>query len=309
MDVFAGALDRAASALDEAQAVADATGHDATPCRGLALAAWRGHEATVTALAEIGLGDPLAGGDGLGRPRARWATAVLYNGLGRYEDALVAARAAGDHQGETVMDSWALVELIEAAARSGQPGLGAEALRRLAEGTQSSGTDWALGIEARSRALLSDGTAAEALYREAIERLGRTRIRTELGRGHLVYGEWLRRERRRRDAREQLRTAHAMLTDMGAGAFAERARRELAATGATARKRTAETRGELTPQEAQVAGLARDGLSNPDIAARLFISPRTVEYHLRKVFAKLDISSRRALGHALSGEPSSLQPA
>ena len=165
--------------------------------------------------------------------------------------------------------------------------------------TQAAGTDWALGVQARSRALVSEDEAAEALYREAIERLGRTRVRVELARAHLVYGEWLRRERRRVDAREQLRTAYEMLSEMGAEAFAERARRELAATGETARKRTDETRDELTAQEAQIARLARDGRTNPEIGAELFISPRTVEYHLRKVFTKLDISSRQELGAAL----------
>ena len=199
-------------------------------------------------------------------------------------------------------------EFIEAAARSGRAEGADDALKRLAESTRASGTDWALGIEARSRALLSDGEAAESLYREAIERLGRTRIRFELARAHLLYGEWLRRERRRMDAREQLRRAHEMLSDMGAEAFAERARRELAATGETVRKRSVETRDQLTAQEAQIARLARDGLSNPEIGARLFISPRTVEYHLHKVFTKLRIGSRIQLDGALPSEPRLAQP-
>jgi DNA-binding CsgD family transcriptional regulator len=199
--------------------------------------------------------------------------------------------------------SWALTELIEAAARSDKPETAAIALERLSQTTRAGGTDWALGIEARSRALVSEGSASEPLYREAIERLGRTRVRVELARAHLVYGEWLRRERRRLDAREQLRVAHEMLETMGVGAFAERARRELSATGETARKRTVETREELTAQEAQVARLARDGLSNPEIGAELFISPRTVKYHLRKVFTKLDISSRNELERALPRRP------
>jgi DNA-binding CsgD family transcriptional regulator len=192
-----------------------------------------------------------------------------------------------------------MAELIEAAARTGQPGRAAAALRRLAEITSASGTDWALGIQARSRALLTSGEAAEPLYREAIERLGRTRVRTELARAHLVYGEWLRRNRRRVDAREQLRGAHEMLTAMGIEGFAERARRELIATGQTLRKRTIDTVDELTAQEAQIAGLARAGHTNPEIGAKLFISARTVEWHLRKVFTKLGISSRRELYAAL----------
>jgi DNA-binding CsgD family transcriptional regulator len=182
--------------------------------------------------------------------------------------------------------------------------LAADALERLSAMTRASGTDWALGIEARSRALLSDGDAAEHLYLEAIDRLGRTSIRVELARAHLLYGEWLRRERRRLDAREQLRAAHEMFTGMGVEAFADRAARELLATGERARKRTVETREDLTPQEAQIARLARDGLSNPEIGARLFISPRTVEYHLHKVFGKLGISSRNQLDRALPAQPS-----
>ena len=174
--------------------------------------------------------------------------------------------------------------------------MAADALRRLAESTTASGTDWALGVEARSRALLSDGDTAERLYRESIERLGRTRMRADLARAHLLYGEWLRRERRRVDARAQLRIAHDMLDAMGMDAFAERARRELQATGETARKRSVATGDEqLTAQEAQIAGMARDGLSNPEIGARMFISARTVQYHLRKVFTKLGIESRTQL--------------
>jgi DNA-binding CsgD family transcriptional regulator len=193
--------------------------------------------------------------------------------------------------------------MIEAATRTGEAGVAAEALRLLTETTQPSGTDWALGIEARSRALLTDGPDAERLYREALDRLARSHVRVELARTHLLYGEWLRRDRRRREAREHLRAAHELFTAMGAEAFADRAGRELGATGETARKRGVEGPIELTAQEAQVARLARDGLSNPDIGARLFISPRTVEYHLRKVFSKLDISSRRELPHALSDDP------
>jgi ATP/maltotriose-dependent transcriptional regulator MalT len=190
---------------------------------------------------------------------------------------------------------WALPELVEAAARGGDVELAREALQRLAETTQPSGTDWALGVEARSRALLSDSATAEELHLEAIDRLSRTQLRPELARAQLLYGEWLRREGRRSDAREQLRTAHHMFAAMGMEAFAERTRRELVATGETVRKRSAETRDELTPQEEQIVRLARDGLSNPEIGAQLFLSSRTVEWHLRKVYMKLGISSRREL--------------
>jgi DNA-binding CsgD family transcriptional regulator len=223
---------------------------------------------------------------------------VLYNGLGRYGDALAAAQLACEHEGLGVF-GWGLVELVEAGARSGSREVATAALVRLAERTRASATDWALGIEARSRALVSDSQAAGPLYREAIERLSRSRIAIHLARAHLLYGEWLRRERRRTEAREQLRTAHEMFITMGAEAFAERTRRELLATGETARKRVIETSGQLTAQEAQVARLARDGLSNPEIGARLFISPSTVQYHLRKVFMKLDIKSRTQLHRVL----------
>ena len=205
--------------------------------------------------------------------------------------------------------TWVLPELVEAAARGGDTGLAGEALERLAKTTQPCGTEFALGIEARCRALLSDGAAADALYREAIERLGRTRLRPELARAHLLYGEWLRRENRRVDARVQLRTAHEMLGAIGMEAFAERARHELQATGEKVRKRTVETRDDLTAQKRQIARLARDGLSNPEIGARLFLSSRTVEWHLRNVFTKLGISSRRELANALAGPDSQLIPA
>jgi ATP/maltotriose-dependent transcriptional regulator MalT len=194
---------------------------------------------------------------------------------------------------------WALPELVEATGRVGDTERAREALERLAETTQPCGTDVALGIEARSRALLSDGAAAEELYREAIDRLGRTRLRPELARAQLLYGEWLRREGRRVDAREQLHTAHDLFDAIGMEAFAERAGRELLATGEKVRRRSPETREELTPQEGQIARLARDGLSNPEIGAQLFISARTVEWHLRRVFTKLEISSRRQLRTAL----------
>jgi DNA-binding CsgD family transcriptional regulator len=201
-----------------------------------------------------------------------------------------------------------LIELVEAAARSREPELAADALEQLSERTRLSGTDWALGVEARSRALLSNGRAAEDFYLEATERLGRCRIRVHLARTQLLYGEWLRRENRRIDARETLRTAHELFSTMGAEAFAERAARELLATGEKARKRTADTRGQLTAQETQIAELAREGHSNPEIGAQLFISPRTVEYHLHKVFTKLEISSRNELQRVLPSEAREAQP-
>jgi DNA-binding CsgD family transcriptional regulator len=221
-------------------------------------------------------------------------SAVLYNGLGRYDESLVSARSACEHD-EFGVRGFALVELIEAAVHAGAPEVAAEALADLQERTLPAGTDWALGVLARSRALLASGASAEALYLEAIERLGRSRIVVHLARAHLVYGEWLRRESRRLDARDQLRLAHDMLHEMGADAFAERARRELLATGATARERTVTTQADLTPQEAQIARLAAAGRTNPEIGSELFISPRTVEYHLSKVFSKLGLTTRRQL--------------
>ena len=204
------------------------------------------------------------------------------NGLGRYEEALAAATAASDDTPELFVAAWALSELIEAATRTGEIELAARALAKLVEQSQAGDSDWALGIRARSRALVREGEAAEPLYREAIDRLSRTRLRPELARSHLLYGEWLRRANRRSDAREQLRAAHEAFVSMGADAFAERARHELLATGAKVRKRVDETRDELTPQEEQIARLARDGLTNPQIGAGLFLSPRTVEWHLQQ---------------------------
>jgi len=230
---------------------------------------------------------------------AHWAAAVHYNGLARYEEAAAAARQATSNTFEYWVSAWALPELVEAATRVGDAELARDSLERLAETTQPAGTDFALGIEARSRALLTSGGGADLQYREAIERLGRTEVRPELARAHLLYGEWLRREGRRLDAREQLRTAYDLFTAIGMEAFAERARRELLATGEKARKRSPDTREELTPQEGQIARLARDGLSNAEIGAQLFVSARTVEWHLRHVFAKLDITSRRQLQTAL----------
>jgi DNA-binding NarL/FixJ family response regulator len=263
------------------------------------LAALRGRKAEAWALIEAAIKDAAAGGEGLAVQFAHWATAVLYNGLGRYEDALAAAQQASDVTPELFISVWALPELMEAAIRSGNAELAPDALARLLESANASATDWGLGIAARSQALLSEGESTERLYREAIERLSRTRLRPELARAHLLYGEWLRREGRRLDARAQLRTAHDMFAAIGMEAFAERARRERLATGEKVRKRTVETPDQLTPQEEQIARLAGDGLSNPDIGARLYISPRTVEWHLHKVFAKLGVTSRQGLASAL----------
>jgi DNA-binding CsgD family transcriptional regulator len=248
------------------------------------------------------MSDTAPRGEGIGVTMTHWANALLCNGLGQYEDALAAAQEAARHQQELTVPRWGLAELVEAAARSGAPELASDALERLSEATRASGTDWALGVESRCRALLSEGEAAERLHREAIERLGRTRVRVELARAHLLYGEWLRRARRRLDAREQLRHAQEMFTDMGATAFADRAARELRATGETARKRTADTRDELTPHEARIARMARDGASNQEIANQLFVSRKTIEYHLHKVFIKLGINSREHLDRVLPAD-------
>ena len=290
--------------VDEADSVTEATGTQVAPYGALVLAGLRGREAEAIALIAATIDEATAGGQGTAVQYARWARSVLHNGLGQYREALVAAQAATDDTPELFVSVWALSELIEAAVRCEDHDRARSALARLAEAASAAPTDWALGIEARSRALLSDGEEAERSYDEAIARLGRTRLRPELARAHLLYGEWLRRENRRVDAREHLRTAHEQLTAIGMEAFAERARVELLATGEKVRKRTVETRDELTPQEWQIARLARDGLSNPEIGARLFLSPRTVEWHLHKVFAKLGVRSRRELTGALSESPS-----
>jgi DNA-binding CsgD family transcriptional regulator len=299
IDVWSGEFTGGAAATAEAEAITEATGIRIAPYGAMLLAALRGREADGSELLESAINDAAAVGQGFGVQWGEFVKAILFNGLGRYEQALAAAQRASDDTPQLFISSWALGELIEAASRSGEPELGASALERLTEDTSAAGTDWGSGVAARSRALLCEGGEAERLYREAIERLGRTRLRPELARAHLLYGEWLRREGRRLDARAQLRTAHEMFGAIGMEAFEERARRELVATGETVRKRTVETSSDLTPQETQIARLACEGLSNPEIGARLFISPRTVEWHLHKVFEKLGINSRRELERVL----------
>jgi DNA-binding CsgD family transcriptional regulator len=299
--LFAGDLTGAAALVGEFQVAMDATGGHLAPYAELGLAALGGRQAEATALIDATIRDVNRRGEGIGIAVAEWANTVLNNGLGSYETAMQAAQRASAHSVEMVIPTWAAVELVEAAVRIGRNDVAADALCRVTERTTPSGTEWARGVEARSRALLSEGDTAESLYLDSIERLGRTRVRVDLARAHLLYGEWLRRERRRIDARGQLRIAHDMLDAMGLQAFAERAGRELQATGETARRRTIATGDEeLTAQEAQIARMARDGLSNPEIGVRMYISARTVQYHLRKVFTKLGIESRTQLDRVLS---------
>jgi DNA-binding CsgD family transcriptional regulator len=293
----------------EAQTVAEATGARLTPYGALLVAAWRGQEAEASALIAAGTTDSAVHGDGQRLTAAAWATAVLSNGLRRYDEALTAAEQASADPDELGLATWSLAELIEAAARTGAVERASGALRRLCAATSAAGTDWALGIQARSRALLSGDEHAERLYLEAIERLGRTRIRAELARAHLLYGEWLRRQGRRRDAREELRTAYQMLDAMGKRDSPSGPAGSWWPPGETARKRTMETVDELTVQETQIVRLARNGCSNREIGTELFLSPRTVEWHLRKVFTKLGISSRRELRAALPDTDPILVPA
>jgi DNA-binding CsgD family transcriptional regulator len=297
---WVGDLAGAASAIAESDSVAAATGGSVRPWALLRLRAMQGREVDVSALTAAVAEPATPPGEGMLASHALWAAAVLNNGLERYADAATAARAATSNPFEPWISMWALPELIEAAARLEDVGTARDAFERLEPTTRASGGDAALGIESRCRALLEDGETADRLYREAVERLARTQLRPELARAHLLYGEWLGGEGRRDDAREQLRTAHAMFASIGMEAFAERARRELIARGERMHKPSREAHDELTPQEEQIARLARSGLSNPEIGAQLFLSPRTVEWHLRKVFAKLGISSRNELRTALT---------
>jgi DNA-binding CsgD family transcriptional regulator/tetratricopeptide (TPR) repeat protein len=303
-----GDFDTAADAIAELEAITKATGTHLAPYAQLLLAAFRGQEDALP-LIESTIRDAGTSGQELGALWAEWASAILFNGLARYDRALASAQRAAEETPPLQFSPWASAELVEAAVRSARPEIAAGALEPVMAATAPCNTDWGLGIQARCRALVSEGESAERLHREAIERLSRTRLRPEIARAHLLYGEWLRRENRRLDAREQLRSAHEMLVTIGMEGFAERARNELLATGEKVRKRTVETRDDLTAQERQIARLARDGLSNPEIGARLFLSPRTVEWHLRNVFIKLHIRSRRELANALPSSDSDLVPA
>jgi DNA-binding CsgD family transcriptional regulator len=300
--ILAGELTTAARLLDEDHLIAEATGNPLLGGTKMTLAAWRGQEPEASELIKTNVVATTPGGLDRMVNFATYASSVLYNGLGRYDAARDAAWRAFQRD-QIGVGPFVVPELAEAASRTGDLALVRTALQWLSERTRLTPSEWALGIEARVRALLSEGDASERHYRESIAHLGRTRVRAELARTHLLYGEWLRRQHRRLHAREQLRTAHDLLDAMGIEGFAERARRELLATGETARKRTIETRGELTAQEAVIARLASDGLSNPEIGARLFISSRTVKYHLGKVFTKLDISSRGQLHRVLPHDP------
>jgi DNA-binding CsgD family transcriptional regulator len=305
-DAWRGDFESAASLIAETDAIAEATGSRIAPYAAMFLGALRGNQAEVIPLTQASVTAAEAEGQGAAVTYAHWVTAILHNGLGRAA-ALAAAGQARDDR-HLYVSMWALPELVEAAARTGSAEVAADALEQLAETTRAGGTDFGLGLEARSRALVSQGPAAEGWYRKAIERLGHAGIRTELARAHLLYGEWLRRENRRVDARAQLRTAHEMLAAIGMGAFAERARRELIATGEKVRNRSVENVTTLTAQEKQIARLARHGLSNPEIGAQLFLSARTVEWHLRKVFIKLGIGSRYELKAALAQHGQEGQP-
>ena len=301
--IFEGELDAATPLLEEADAIADATDADRITFGWLMLAAFRGDESALSEHVEADKAKAIVRGEGLLPTVGQHASALMHNGLGRYDAALTAAEAAS--QADAPMTTmWSLPELVEAASRCGKTALALEALERLTERTQAAGTEWALGIEARSRALLSEGPPAEELYREAIDRLARCRIAPERARTHLLYGEWFRRAARRVDARQQLRTAHDMLSATWAWTDSPSA---LAENSSPPEKRYAnappETRSDLTAQEAQIAQLAREGHSNPEIAAQLFLSTRTVEWHMRKVLAKLGISSRRELDGVLGSSP------
>ncbi|MEU8821698.1 AAA family ATPase [Actinoplanes sp. NPDC048796] len=303
---FTGDLERAASLAAEAETVAGALGLPLSPFVRLRLTALRGREPQASALLAQTVARAEAKGEALGVAISQWSAAVLNNGLGRFAEAMAAARVAA---GTTVIwvAEWSLPELVEAAVRAGELDVAREALARLAEVTEPCDTDWAQATLARCRALLSDAAEAPALFRTAIEHLGRTGLRAELARAELLYGERLRADRQPGEARDHLRTAHEMFAAMGLEAFAERARRELLGTGEAVRKRTGESsvHDELTAQERQIAVLARDGFSNPEVGERLFLSPRTVEWHLRKVFAKLGVTSRRQLREALPRDPAS----
>lgn len=301
----AGEFALASALVDESAALTEATGQPPMAYPSLPLIAWRGDDDRAAELLESAAAWATTWGEGRAIGQKDYLLAVLYNGLGRYQDALARAGHAVEHE-DLAVTGFALAELVEAGARGDTPEAAeaaAAALSRLEVRARAAGTDWALGVLARSAALLAEGPAADRLYREALYHLGRSRVAVHLARTHLVYGEWLRRENRRVDARRHLRTAYEMLRGFGAVAYAERAHRELLATGETLRRRTVEVRDPreaLTAQEAQIARLAAGGMTNSEIGAELFISPRTVEWHLRKVFTKLDVNSRNKLHTALT---------
>jgi len=296
---WSGDFEVAAALVAEDDAIKQATGTEIAPYGAMLLAAYQGRMAEASTLIAATIEDSAVRGEGLGVDLAHWTAAILNNSVGRYAEALAVASPASTEIPGLYISTWMLPERIEAAVRCGQPEVAAVALQEFLDTANPGESDWGLGVEARSRAMLSVGDVAESLYREAIDRLSRTQIRTELARAHLLFGEWLRRERRRVDAREHLRTAHEMFVLMSADGFAERARRELVATGEHVRQRRDDLRTELTPQEEHIARLGRDGRTNAEIAAELYISARTVEWHMRKVFTKLGISSRRELKDAL----------
>ena len=307
--LFRGELGAASALIDEAGAAIEATGASLTPWGAIAIAALRGRAQDAVPMLEAAAAEAAGRGEGISLTVIAWARALLYNGLGVPDKAFAAALEGIDCPTNSAAAAWALVELIEAGARLGESEAAGKAARRFAEIAGAAASDWAIGVNARSRALLCTGKTAEQLYGDAIALLGRSQMRVDLARAHLLYGEWLRREHRRADARTQVQTAYDMFTSMGLEAFAERTRRELLATGVHPHTPTVEARDDLTAQERQIARLARDGLSNQEIGARLFLSQHTVAYHLRKVFDKLGIHSRRELAAALPGSESELLPA
>ncbi|MCW2644259.1 MAG: LuxR family transcriptional regulator [Pseudonocardiales bacterium] len=295
VQLFAGRLSEAESLFQQAEAVADATDTRTAAYAAVLVAAFRGYEQEAREFIDSAATDFAARGEGMGVTLTRCASAVLGNGLARYDEAYIAAQSALEDPYELWFWPWATVELIEAASRTARAAEAMPAFERLTESTASSGTVWGAAVEDRCRALLSQGALAEGLYRSAIDRLSPTPLRLDLARTHLLFGEWLRRENRPAEARDQLRAAHTLFTDFGSDSYAERARIELRAAGERTRKRSPDAPGHLAPQEARVAELVAQGGTNAEIAAQMFISPSTVEYHLHKVFRKLGVKSRTQL--------------